>query len=126
MIADERNSDRSTNKPLVLLHGEIRTPPLSIEARKEAGHLLRLLQQGESLGMPCSRPMPLIGPRCHELRINGTNVTWRIFYRIDDDAILVAGVEVKKTQKSPKPLLDTVRERLRRYDRTAEISDEEV
>jgi len=66
------------DKPLVWLHGEIKTPPFSAAARLEAGVLLRLLQRGERLAMPASRPMPAIGPRCHELRIVDENVTWRI------------------------------------------------
>lgn len=41
--------------------------------------------------MPDSRPMPVIGRRVHELRIDDAerSVSWRIVYRIDDDAILV-------------------------------------
>lgn len=39
-------------KPLVWLHAEIKTPPFTAEGRQEAGMLLRLLQQGEQLGMP--------------------------------------------------------------------------
>ena len=31
--------------------------------------------------------MPDIGPRCHELRIPDRETPWRIFYRIDKDAI---------------------------------------
>jgi phage-related protein len=58
------------DKPLVWLEGEIKTPPFSQAARMEAGYLLRKLQQGETLEMPHSRPMPSIGSRCHELRIN--------------------------------------------------------
>jgi hypothetical protein len=57
------------DKPLAWLHGEVKTPPFSQEARLEAGLLLRRLQQGESLGMPHSRPMPSVGVHCHELRI---------------------------------------------------------
>jgi DNA-binding XRE family transcriptional regulator len=53
------------DKPLVWLRGEVRTPPFSPEARIEAGILLRLLQGGERLGMPHSRPMPAIGCRLH-------------------------------------------------------------
>ena len=34
-------------KPLVWLHGEIKTPPFTAEGRQEAGMLLRLLQQGK-------------------------------------------------------------------------------
>ena len=52
------------------LHGEVKTPPLSLEARREMGLLLRELQDGEMLAMPHSRPMPGVGPRCHELRVN--------------------------------------------------------
>jgi len=71
------------NKPLVWLHGEVKTPPFSQTARIEAGFLLRRLQEGENLSLPHSRPMPSIGSRCHELRINDRNVTWRIVYRVD-------------------------------------------
>ncbi|HEY9605386.1 MAG TPA: hypothetical protein V6C85_27525 [Allocoleopsis sp.] len=58
-----------TDKPLVWLHGEVKTPPFSQEARIETGVLLRRLQQGENLGLPHSRPMPSIGTHCHELRV---------------------------------------------------------
>jgi hypothetical protein len=57
-------------KSLMVLKGEIQTPPLSEAARRETGFLLRRLQQGENLGLPHSRPMPVIGLRCHELRVN--------------------------------------------------------
>ncbi|MBI2351088.1 MAG: type II toxin-antitoxin system RelE/ParE family toxin, partial [Deltaproteobacteria bacterium] len=77
------------DKPLVWLHGQIKTPPFSQAARVEAGYLLRRLQRGEMLGMPHSRPMPVIGPRCHELRISDADVTWRIVHRIDSDAIVI-------------------------------------
>jgi hypothetical protein len=49
------------DKPLVWLRGEVKTPPFSQVARLEAGYMLRLLQQGELLGLPHSRPMPVIG-----------------------------------------------------------------
>lgn len=80
------------DKPLVWLHGEIKTPPFSPGARIEAGYLLRLLQQGKRLAMPRSRPMPSIGAGCHELRINDEKLTWRIIYRIDPDAIVILEV----------------------------------
>ncbi len=104
------------DKPLVWLHGEVRTPPLTREARIETGVLLRRLQAGESLGMPASRPMPSIGPRCHELRIVDSDSTWRVIYRIDDDAIVIAEVFKKKTQATPKEVIETCQRRLRRYD----------
>ncbi|HEX9713606.1 MAG TPA: type II toxin-antitoxin system RelE/ParE family toxin [Actinomycetota bacterium] len=104
-------------KPLVWLHGEVKTPPLSRQARVETGVLLRRLQRGESLIMPHSRPMPAIGKRCHELRIMDEDATWRLVYRVDDDAIIIADVFSKKTQATPKKVIAVCRARLRRYDR---------
>lgn len=104
------------NKPLVWLHGEIKTPPFSQVARIEAGFLLRKLQVSEMLSLPHSRPMPSIGPRCHELRINDRNATWRIMYRIDPDAIVILEVFRKTTTKTPVSVIDTCKRRLRTYD----------
>ncbi|HET6948326.1 MAG TPA: type II toxin-antitoxin system RelE/ParE family toxin [bacterium] len=103
-------------KPLVWLHGEVKTPPFSEAARREAGFLLRMLQQGEKLGMPQSRPMPGIGPRCHELRIRDAGGTWRIVYRVDGDAIVILEVFDKRTQRTPQSVIDTCKTRLKRYD----------
>ena len=77
------------DKLLIILKGEIKTPPLSGNARIETGFLLHRLQQGETLSLPQSRPMPSIGKRCHELRITDENSIWRIIYRIDSDAIII-------------------------------------
>ena len=104
------------DKPLVWLKGEIKTPPFSKDARIEAGVLLRRLQRGVKLGMPESRAMPTIGRRCHELRVEDENRTWRIVYRIDDDAVLVLEVFQKKTQQTPRQVIDECRRRLRQYD----------
>lgn len=104
------------DKPLVWLHGEVKTPPLSDAARIEAGFLLRRLQQGVRLGMPHSRPMPSIGARCHELRINDAAVTWRIVYRADPDAVVIAEVFNKTTQRTPQTVVVSCRHRLKEYD----------
>jgi phage-related protein len=105
-----------TDKPVVWLHGEVKTPPLSSAARIEAGFLLRRLQQKERLSMPWSRSMPSIGQRCHELRINDQNCTWRIIYRIDDDAVVILEVFQKQTQKTPQSVIDACKRRIRLYD----------
>jgi phage-related protein len=107
-------------KPLVWLHGEIKTPPFSRAARLEAGTLLRRLQDGESLGMPHSRPMPSIGPRCHELRVRDEDQNWRIIYRIDTDIIVIVEVFTKDTRQTPQRVIDTCKRRLRAYDETVE------
>ena len=104
------------NKPLVWLQGEVKTPPFSAAARIEAGSLLRRLQRGEKLSLPQSRPMPSIGARCHELRVNDENVTWRIVYRIDSDAIVILAVFKKATAKTPTQVIDACERRLRIYD----------
>jgi phage-related protein len=104
------------DKPLVWLHGEIKTPPFSQAARIEAGFLLRRLQRGETLSMPHSRPMPSIGQRCHELRIDDKDVTWRIIHRIDSDAIVILHVFDKKTRKTPQQVIDLCKQRIKLYD----------
>ena len=104
------------DKPLAWLHGEVKTPPVSQEARLEAGVLLRRLQQGEILGLPYSRPMPSIAAHCHELRIRDSDKNWRIIYRIDDDAILILEVFQKTTQKTPTNIINNCQKRLKKYD----------
>jgi phage-related protein len=104
------------DKPLVWLHGEIKTPPFSRAGRLEAGLALRRLQQGDRLGMPLSRPMPGVGRDCHELRVRDIGHQWRVIYRIDDDAIVIAEVFAKKTARVSAEIIEVCRQRLRRYD----------
>jgi phage-related protein len=104
------------DKPLAWLYGEVKTPPFSKAARIEAGYLLRQLQQGKALSMPHSRPMPTIGARCHELRIVDGGMTWRIVYRVDPDAIVIADVFAKKRAQTPAAAVRACRRRLRDYD----------
>ena len=106
------------DKPLVWLHGEVKTPPFSKSGRVEAGYLLRRLQTGEQLGLPFSRPLASIGRRCHELRVNDLNATWRIIYRIDKDAIIILEVFQKQTQKTPQNVIDVCKKRIQLYDKT--------
>lgn len=103
-------------KPLVWLQSEIKTPPFSAAARMEAGYLLRLFQRGDKLSLPHSRPMPAIGARCHELRIVDEEKNWRILYRIDVDAIVILEVFQKKTQATPKYVIDNCKRRIKHYD----------
>jgi phage-related protein len=103
------------DKVLVWLHGEIKTPPLSEDARIETGFFLRRLQRGEILSLPHVRPMPSIGARCYELRINDENQTWRIIYHIDTDAIVILNVFSKKSRATPKHIIQTCQRRLKEY-----------
>src|SRR4051812_27618038 len=87
-------------KDLVLLHGQIKSPPFSRAARVEVGTLLRRLQDGQSIGMPLSRPMPTVGPRCHELRVRDEDNNWRVIYRIDPRIIVIAKIFPKSYDKT--------------------------
>lgn len=108
------------DKPLVWLRGEMKTPPFSQSGRLEAGYLLRLLQQGELLRLPHSRPMPVIGTRCHELRITDEMGTFRILYRIDRDAIIILDVFMKQSQQTPPSIITASKRRLCQYDALGE------
>ena len=67
--------------------------------------------------MPTSRPMPDIGRGCHELRIvdAATDKTWRILYYIGDDVVVILHIFSKKTRTTPKSVIDTCKDRLKRY-----------
>ena len=60
--------------------------------------------------------MPSIGKACHELRVIEHNKTWRLFYKIDDEAIVILDVIEKKTRQTPKPTIDVCQKRLMSYE----------
>src|SRR6266536_6079261 len=106
----------ANNKPLVWLRGEVKTPPFTSAARIEAGVLLRRLQWGEKFSLPHSRPMPSIGSGCHELRIQDQEVSWRILYAIESDAIVILEVFRKTTKQTPLRIIEDCKRRLRMYE----------
>jgi phage-related protein len=61
--------------------------------------------------------MPVVGPRCHELRVRDSGADWRIVYRLDADAVVVLEVFAKKTRATPKTVIDVCTRRLKEYDR---------
>ena len=105
----------ASGKPLVWLHGEVKTPPFSRGARIQIGFLLRRLQNGELIEMPVSRPMPVIGANCHELRIDDGDGTWRILYHVDRDAIVILDIFPKRSRTTPKHIINVAQKRLRMY-----------
>lgn len=66
--------------------------------------------------MPHSRSMSSIGSNCHEMRIDDGRNTWRIIYRIDEDVIIILEVFNKKTQQTPKQIIDICKRRIKEYD----------
>src|SRR5205807_3705043 len=79
------------------------------EARREAGHDLWLVQEGES---PRDfRPMPDVGAGVSELRVH-TGEEHRVFYVAKfDEAIYVLHAFEKRTRKASRPDLETGRTR---------------
>jgi phage-related protein len=114
--ATKDENDEPSRKPMVWLHGEVKTPPFTAEGRREAGTLLRSLQEGERLSMPQAEPLPDVGPRCGAIRVRDAEHNWRIIYRIDSDAILVLEVYSKKTRKIPDEVIERCQQRLKQYD----------
>lgn len=112
-----------SDKPLVWLKGEIKTPPFGEKARIETGFLLRRLQQGTTLSLPQSRPMPVVGIRCHELRIVDRDQTWRIIHHVASDAVVILDVFAKKTEATPTAVIDTCRRRLAEYLKIAGVKE---
>lgn len=104
-------------KLLVWLHGEVKSPPMGNEARLFTGFLLRKVQLGQPVIMPDSRKMPVIGPNCHELRIDDheNNCIWRVMYKVDSDAIVILDVLKKKTEDTPKLVIANCQRRLALY-----------
>jgi phage-related protein len=103
-------------KPLAWLAGEIKTPPFTREGRKEAGDLLRLLQEGEQPRMPQAEPVSVVGPRCGAIRVRDAGHNWRIMYRVDADAVLILDVYAKMTRKIPQEVIERCQRRLKAYD----------
>jgi phage-related protein len=81
-------------------------------SRRQIGEALRDLQKGINLGMPLSRPMTIIAPGVHELRIRGEGATVRVFYYVrKSDAIIVFHAFQKKSQKTPSREINLARQR---------------
>jgi phage-related protein len=119
---DPQAAEPREDKPLAWLAGEVKTPPLSREARLETGVMLRRLQRGEVLSLPESRPMPAVGSRCHELRIDDVQLKkeWRIMYYVGRHAIAVLDVFQKTTRATPVHVIATCRRRVAEFRRVEE------
>lgn len=65
-------------------------------------------------------PSPASARTASETYRSNQSKTWRIFYRVDGDAIVIAEVFAKSTQATPKHVLVTSQRRLRLYDKISE------
>jgi phage-related protein len=60
--------------------------------------------------------MPVVGVRCHELRVRDAEANWRIVYRADSDAIVILAVFSRKTRATPRAVVEACIRRLGEYD----------
>ena len=78
--------------------------------------LLRLLQEGEQLGMPQAEPLPDVGSGCGALRVRDAENNWRIMYRIDSECVLILEVYSKKSRKIPSEVIRRCKQRIKQYE----------
>jgi phage-related protein len=53
---------------------------LDFSMKRRLAELFALLSEGEKLGMPVSRPMPIVAHGVHELRVKDHSGQYRVFY----------------------------------------------
>jgi phage-related protein len=86
---------------------------LDLFTRQRLTELFSLLMAGESLGMPVSRPMPIITHGAHEIRLKDHRGRYRVFYYVKGrDAVLVFHFIKKDTQTTPHHEIEVARKRL--------------
>lgn len=84
------------------------------EVRDRLGKALYLLQAGEQLDMPLSRPMPAVAPGVAELRLRSEDGQFRVFYfTMSAEGILLIHAFTKKTRQTPTTEIQTARRRLK-------------
>ena len=90
---------------------EIRALPRDV--RLKLGSALLALQRGFNLGLPVSRPMPVVMPGVEELRLRGESGHYRVVcYRKAKAGILVSRAFHKKTPGTPLSEIELARRRL--------------
>jgi phage-related protein len=90
---------------------EVRALPSDV--RLKLGSALMALQRGFNLGLPVSRPVPIVIQRAEELRVRGDSGHYRVFcYRKSSARILAVRVFHKKTLGTPGSEIELARRRL--------------
>lgn len=88
------------------------------DVRGDLADALARLDEGHSLGMPLSRPMPSIGKGVHELRFRDRAGIYRVIYvLLGAGTIYLVHGFMKKDQKTPRENIDLVKRRLKEIGR---------
>lgn len=86
----------------------------SLEIKEEFSQAIDLLIAETNLGMPLSRPMPIVAHGAHELRLHDRNGQVRVFYYTKmKDRILIFHFYRKKTATMPKQEIHLAQKRLK-------------
>lgn len=94
---------------------EVRRLPRPI--REDLADALARLDEGHSLSMPLSRPMPAVGSGVHELRLKDRSGAYRTIYALRRaGTVYVLHAFKKSTRATPKRNLDLARQRLREIE----------
>ena len=85
----------------------------SEEVRADLADALARLDEGHTLSMPLSRPMPSIGKGVHELRFRDRSGVYRVVYYLAGAGLIwLLHAFHKKTQQTPKQNIDLAKKRL--------------
>ena len=84
------------------------------DVRADLADALARLDEGHTLSLPLSRPMPSIGKGVHELRFRDRSGIYRvIYYLAGAGQIWLLHAFQKKTQQTPQHNIDVAKKRLR-------------
>lgn len=84
------------------------------DVRGELADALARLNEGHTLSMPLSRPMPSIGKSVHELRFRDRSGIYRVIYVfVGGGTIYLIHAFMKKAQSTPKQNIDLAKKRLK-------------
>jgi phage-related protein len=85
----------------------------SVEVRADLADAIARLEEGHSLGMPLSRPMPTVGKGVHELRLRDRAGIYRVIYFLPGArTIWLLHAFTKKTQATPARNIEIAKSRL--------------
>jgi len=111
------------DKPLVWLRGEVKTPPFTLTLGLRPVSCCGVCSAGKIWRCLIPDQCRPSAPRCHELRVQDQDKSWRIVCRIDGDAIVILEVFRKTTQQTPLRVIEDCKRRLRNYEATKSSKD---
>ena len=86
---------------------------LDTKTKREIGALLLLIQNGNSLSEPLSKPMKTIHQKAYELRVRDQVGNYRVIYVLSfNDVILIPHAFVKKSNKTTLKDINVTKRRL--------------